>query len=188
MNDELNKHGQLMVVVVGFFATLYLLIAQVTTGNASPLRAGVIFALALACAVRYWWVILLLPWPFRLGRSVLLLLAWSALPIIAATAGQTFRWGVSVAAFSAIGFLTEIYNSVLQQWMTGSDEMKASLKRDHTVGAASAATASFAILVVAFVQPLWLDVLILAMVLADWARLIEMVRRHQRLIQPEYSK
>lgn len=182
MNAELNKQGQLMVVVVGFFATVQLLLVQATTGSAPLLREGVTLALALGCAVRYWWVILVLPWPFRVVRTLLLLLAWSALPVIAMTSESAVRWGLSVAALSAIGCVTEVYNTITKQWMAGSEPMMTRLKRDHVIGAASAGTVTVCVVTVALLQPMWLDVLILILVLADWARLIGMVRAHRRII------
>ena len=55
----------MMVVIVGFVATVQLLVGQSATGNAPWLRLIVTFILVLGVAVRYWWVILLLPWPAR---------------------------------------------------------------------------------------------------------------------------
>src|ERR1700675_321121 len=58
LNQSLNKHAQLMIVVVGFFATVQLLIVQAAQGNAPLVREAVTLTLAAGCAVRYWWVIL----------------------------------------------------------------------------------------------------------------------------------
>ena len=182
---SLDKHGQLMVVVVGFFTTVQLLIVQASDGAVPLARLGVTLALALGCAVRYWWVILLLPWPFRWFRMVLLLLVWCALPVAAAMIANPVRWGFALAALSAIGCMTEIYNGVTRQWAVGSEGMARSLKTDHIAGAASAGVAAVGLSLVALSRPEWLDVLIPLMVFADWVRLITMIHRHQRFIELE---
>jgi hypothetical protein len=171
-----------MIVVVGFFATLQLLIVQAAQGNAPLARETVTLALAVGCAVRYWWVILLLPWPARWFRTVLLLLAWSALPLVAMMAASPVRWALALAALSAIGCITEVYNDITGQWRVGSEEVAQSIKADHVFGAVSSGGAGAAILLVAFLRPAWLDTLIPLMVLADWVRLIMMINRHQRFI------
>ncbi|HEX9310540.1 MAG TPA: hypothetical protein VF887_06995 [Gemmatimonadaceae bacterium] len=175
-----------MVVVVGFFATVQLLIVQAGGGAAPIGRTAVTLALALSFAVRYWWVILLLQWPFQWFRTVLLLLAWVALPVVAMAATDPVRWALAVAALSTIGCITEIYNGVTRQWLVGSGEMARSLKRDHISGAASAGAAAIFLSVLAFLRPVWVDVVILLMVVADWARLITMIRRHQRFVDLGY--
>jgi hypothetical protein len=171
-----------MIVVVGFFASVQLLLVQAAQGNAPLAREAVTLALAIGCAVRYWWVILLLPWPARWFRTVLLLLAWSALPAAATMATSPVRWALALAALSAIGCITEVYNGLTEQWRVGSEEVARSLKADHVVGAVSTGGAAAVILLVAFLRPWWLDVLIPLMVLADWVRLIMMIHRHQRFI------
>ena len=175
-----------MVVVVGFFATAQLLIVQ-AGGGAGPIgRTVVTLTLALGFAVRYWWVILLLQWPFRWFRTLLLLLAWVALPVVAMTATDPVLWGLAVAALSTIGCITEIYNGVTRQWLVGSGEMARSLKRDHIFGAASAGAAAVFLSLLAFLRLAWLDVVIPLMVVTDWARLIMMIRRHQRFVDLGY--
>jgi hypothetical protein len=171
-----------MIVVVGFFATVLLLTVQAFQGNAPIVREAVTFALVAGCAIRYWWVILLLPWPARWFRMLLLLLAWSALPVVAMTVTSPVRWALAVAALSVIGCMTEVYNGITGQWRIGSEEMARSLKDDHVLGAVSAGGAAAAILLVAFLRASWLDILIPLMVLADWARLIMMIHRHQGFI------
>jgi len=175
-----------MVVVVGFFATVQLLIFQAVDGAAPFARDAITLVLALACAVRYWWVILLLPWPARWFRMVLLLLVGSALPALAITAGNPARWAFAIAALSAIGCITEIYNGVTKQWRVGSEEMALSLKHDHIAGATSAGAATVLLVLVALFRPVWVDYVVPLMVLADWARLIVMIRRHQRFIDMGY--
>jgi hypothetical protein len=175
-----------MVVVVGFFATVQLLIIQANSGPAPPARDAITLVLALGCAVRYWWVIPLLPWPARWFRMVLLLLAWSALSAVAITAANPVRWAVAIAELSAIGCITEIYNGATKQWLVGSDEMARSLKADHVAGALSAGAAAVLVLLVASFWPASLDFVVALMVVADWARLIMMIRRHQRFIDLGY--
>jgi hypothetical protein len=186
LNPTLNKHGQMMVVVVGFFVTVQLLILRASEGTVPPARLAITLALALSCAVRYWWVILLLEWPARWFRFVLLLLAWSALPLAAMMTTNAVLWALALAALSAIGCITEIYNGITRQWQISSEEMSRSLKRDHIVGAASALSAAIGLLLVAFLQPAWLDIFIPVIVLVDWVRLIVMIRRHQRFIDLGY--
>jgi hypothetical protein len=175
-----------MIVIVGFFATVQLLIFQANDGAAPLARDAITLVLALCCALRYWWVILLLSWPARWFRIVLLLLAWSALPAVAITAGNPVRWALAIAALSAIGCITEIYNGVTKQWLVGSEEMARSLKRDHVAGATSAGAATVLLVLVALFRPAWVDFVVPLMVLADWARLVMMIRRHQRFIDLGY--
>lgn len=184
-NGSLDKHGQLMVIVIGFFSTVQLLIAQTRNGAAPLATVAVTLALALACAIRYWWVILLLPWPFRWFRMVLLLLAWCTLPLAAAMTTDPLRWALALAALSAIGCMTEIYNGVTRQWAVGPEGMAGALKADHIAGAASAGVAAVVLLLIALSRSEWLDVLIPLMVFADWVRLIMMIRRHQRFLELE---
>ncbi|MDP9202607.1 MAG: hypothetical protein M3P26_11840 [Gemmatimonadota bacterium] len=174
-----------MVVVVGFFATVQSLIVQASNGTAPAAREAVTLALALGFAVRYWWVILLLQWPARWFRTLLLLLAWSALPVVAMMATNAVRWALALAALSAVGCMTEVYNGITRQWLVGSEAMARSLKTDHVSGAVSAGGAAVCLVLVAFFRPVWLDLLIPSMVFADWARLILMIRRHQRFIDLE---
>lgn len=182
MNAALNKNGQLMVVIVGFFATVQLLAIQTGAQTAPLMREGVTLILASGCAVRYWWVILLLPWPIRWFRIALLLLAWCMLPAAAANVSDPVRWAFALAALSAIGCATEVYNAITRQWAVGAERMARSLKVDHLTGAASAGGAAICLLLVALLKPDWVDVLIPLMVFADWTRLILMIRRHERLI------
>lgn len=176
-----------MIVVVGFFVPVQLLIVHASDGTAPLAREVVTLALALGCAVRYWWVILLLPWPARWFRMVLLLLAWSVMPVIAMAAANPVRWALALATLSAVGCITEVYNGITRQWMVGSEPMVRSLKGDHISGAVSAGGATVVLLSVALLRPVWLDILIPLMVFADWARLIMMIGRHQRFIDLGYA-
>lgn len=180
-----EKIAQLLVVVVGFFATVQLAIVATVAGTVPWWREGIVLLLTLALAVRYWWVILLLAWPTRWPRIALLLLAWTIPPVIAVCAGNLTRWAIAIAALAVAGCATEIYNGVMRQWMIGSDEMTRSLRRDHVVGATSAAIAAALLVIVAALYPMWLEIVIPAMVLVDWMRLIVMIRRHQRLLTQE---
>ena len=187
MNSALDKQAQLMVVIVGFFVTVQVLIFQASDGAAPIARSAITLVLALGCAVRYWWVILLLPWPPRWFRMVLLLLAWSALPAVAIEAADPVRWALAIAALSAIGCMTEIYNGITRQWIVGSEEMTRSLRVDHITGAVTASAATILLLLVVDFWPTSLDFVVALMVLADWARLIVMIRRHQRFIDQGYQ-
>lgn len=188
MGEMLNKHGQLAIVVVGFFATLQMLVVQSTVDAASPVRLALTLSVALAFAVRYWWVILLLPWPFQWFRLVLILSAWSMLPLVALFTTDARRWVLALAALSAIGCVTEIFNGLTGQWRIGSDAMMRSLNRDHNAGAAAAALATIGLVLAAsaWTSPA-LEWLIVVMVVADWVRLVLMIRRHERLLTTERS-
>jgi hypothetical protein len=183
VNEPLNKYGQLLIIIVGYFATLLVLILQTTNGTVLPVRAVLSLLVALACAVRYWWVILLLPWPFHWLRLVLILSAWSLLPVVAVTETDARRWVLALALLSAIGCATEIFNGVTGQWRVGSPSMTASLKRDHISGAVTAAVAAGTLFAAGLVAtPSVIDRLVVALILADWIRLVWMIRRHQRLL------
>ena len=183
MNEPLNKYGQLTVVVVGYFATLLILVVEAGNGSVTPVRTLLSLLLALACAVRYWWVVLLLPWPFHWFRLVLILSAWSLLPAIAITATDARRWAFALAILSAIGCLTEIFNGMTGQWRVGSPSMTASLRRDHVSGAVTAAAATGILFAAGTVAtPAVIDELVAVLVAADWMRLVVMIRRHQRLL------
>ncbi|MCY7379030.1 MAG: hypothetical protein LH467_06785 [Gemmatimonadaceae bacterium] len=180
MDERLNKHGQLAVVVVGFFATIQLLLLTTARGSIPTARPVLTAAVAFAFAVRYWWVILLLSWPFSWLRLVLILAAWSALPVVAISMADAQRWVLALAGLSAIGFLTELYNGVTGQWRVGSLAMTRTLKRDHILGAASAAVASLTLVWAGLtLNPPVLERLLLAFVVADWIRLVVMIRQHQ---------
>lgn len=185
MNTMLEKVAQLMVVVCGFFATALVAIAMGATGMVSPARAAIVLALGLSLALRYWWVILLLPWPTRWPRMLLLLLAWTTVPIIAATATDPHRWALALAVLFTIGCATEVYNGVTRQWAIGSEAMTRSLRHDHVIGAISAGVAALVVVAVAELWPAWLDVVIAVMVAVDWVRLIVMIRRHQHSLDLE---
>jgi len=183
LKADLSKQFQLTVVVVGFFTTLLVLAMHEIVRPAPTVRVVVTLVVALSCAIRYWWVILLLDWPPTWFRTLLLLLAWSALPGVALAVGNVTGWALSLSALSTVGFATEVYNGATKQWEVGSDEMRRSLRSDHTIGAA--ATAGSAVLLVALVVflPAWLDRIIPVLVALDCVRLIMMINRHQRLIE-----
>jgi hypothetical protein len=186
MRESLDKHGQLAVVVVGFFATVQLTATGSGVDAASSARLALTLALALALAVRYWWVVLLLPWPFHWFRLVLILLAWSTLPFTATRTTDARHWVLALAMLSAVGFVTEVFNGLTGQWRIGSEAMMRSLKRDHVTGAAASALVAAILVPVSkrFTSPA-LERLVLVMVVADWARLVVMIRRHQRLLAEE---
>jgi hypothetical protein len=183
VNEPLNKYGQLLVIVVGYFATVLILIVRAADGSVTPVRALLSLLVALACAVRYWWVVLLLPWPFHWFRLVLILSAWSLLPVMAITATDARRWAFALAILSAIGCVTETFNGVTGQWRVGSPSMTASLRRDHVSGAVTAAAAAGILFAAGTVAtPSIIDRLVVVLVIADWIRLVWMIRRHQRLL------
>jgi hypothetical protein len=181
-----NRQGQLFVVAAGFIATLILLVGRILNDAAPPIRVVLTLTFAIACALRYWWVIELLPWPFRWTRLLLLVAAWVALPIIALWTSDAQRWVFALAALSAIGAATEVYNGLTEQWKVGSDAMTQSLKRDHISGAIMAAVSAVALIAAGMVfTPTILDRLVLAMVIADCARLLLMIRRHRSFLMTE---
>jgi len=185
VNTTLEKVAQLMIVVSGFFATVLVAIAMGATGMVSPARTAIVLTLALGLAVRYWWVILLLAWPTRWPRMVLLLLAWTAVALIAATAVDPHRWALTLAALSVIGCATEVYNGVTRQWLVGSEAMTRSLRRDHVIGAISAGVAAIIFAAAGALIPAELDVVVAVLVVVDWARLIAMIHRHQHFLDLE---
>jgi len=185
VNTTLEKVAQLMIVVSGFFATVLVAIAMGATGMVSPARTAIVLTLALGLAVRYWWVILLLAWPTRWPRMVLLLLAWTAVALIAATAVDPHRWALALAALSVIGCATEVYNGVTRQWLVGSEAMTRSLRRDHVIGAVSAGVAAIIFAAAGALIPAELDVVVAVLVVVDWARLVAMIHRHQHFLDLE---
>jgi hypothetical protein len=175
MPESLNKAGQLIIIVVGFFVTVAFLIMG--TPNA---RTVLTLIVALAFAVRYWWAVLVLPWPFQWFRLVLILLAWTVLPFVASSMDNVQRWVLELAALSAVGFVSEVFGLLSEQWRVGSPEMTRSLRREHISGAAAAGIAAIVLLIAAQV---WtspaLEWLVLAMAVADWARLVLMIQRYE---------
>jgi hypothetical protein len=181
MDESVNKGGQLTVVALGFFVTVAFLIMEVGSGALST-RILLTLIVALAFAVRYWWAVLVLPWPFQWFRLVLMLFAWTLLPLVASSVGNSQHWVLVLAALSAVGFVTEVFGWVSEQWRVGSPEMTRSLKRQHAVGAAAAGVAAIILLTSARV---WtspaLEWLVLAIAAADWVRLVVMIRRYERM-------
>jgi hypothetical protein len=181
MRESLNKQGQLGVVVVGFFATVQVLVGQLRA-DASSYRVVLMLLVVLACAVRYWWVILTLPWPFQWFRLTLILCAWTSLPFIAWYVPDVRRWVLGLAALSAIGCVTELFGWRTEQWRVGSPEMTRSLKREHVSGATATGVAAVILLIAArFWESPELEWLVFAMVFADWIRLVLMIRRYERM-------
>ena len=181
-NIPLHKAGQLAVVVVGFFSAVLLLLLQAVRGTASGGRLGVMWLMALGLAVRYWWVILLLEWPFRIARVVLLLLAWSVVAAAAAMTDLDRAWVLLLAALGGIGAATEFYNLRTQQWRVGSEALSRTLRRDHVVGGITALAASGALVGLGIWLPTPLTGWVMCLVVADWVRLMAMVASHRRLL------
>jgi hypothetical protein len=171
-----------MVVIGGFFTALALL--PWSTGNtwdgAARLLAMVLLSVSLA--LRYWWVILLLDWPFRVARVFLLLAVWAEVVLAAARCGDSPGWVLALMAVSWTGAATEAYNLATGQWRHDHAPLARSLLRDHIVGLASAVLGGVALLCIAcFAEPPWHPWLVLVLVVLDWGRLVEMIHRHQRL-------
>ena len=179
---DLNKTGQLIVIAAGFFATVALLFIR-ASGDFFTAKPILTFFIALACLVRYWWVVLLLEWPFRIVRCCLLVLVWCALSFAAANVGDENRWIIGLIGLTSIGALTEIYNFCTGQWKTGPEVLTHSLKRAHIQGAASAVLVTV-ILIVCARSPLreLSTAIVGSFTVADWLRLVLMIRRHRGLL------
>jgi hypothetical protein len=177
--DDLNKQGQLAVVVIGFFSAVQILAVQTTLGESAP-RAALTLVIAVALAVRYWWAILLLPWPFHWFRLVLLLLAWVLPSFSAHLVADAWRWILSLAALSAVGCLTEVFGWSTEQWKVGSREMTRALKREHVSGAIGAGLVAVTLFVAGSI---WtspaLEWVVLTLAVVDWIRLVLTIRRYE---------
>ena len=181
--ESLHKLAQLMVVVGGFYTGLAVLPWDVGGDLEGCLRliGTVLFILGLA--VRYWWVILLLDWPFRVPRVTLLLVMWGGVVFAASRAREDRDWVLALAAVAWAGALTEAYNLATGQWRHGNTALAASLYRDHIIGVVAAVAGGAGLLGIAILAEPWLQPsLVLILVLFDEARLVEMIRRHQRLL------
>jgi hypothetical protein len=180
----LHRAAQLVVVIGGFYTGVSLLPWSTCDGWERALRLATTALFILGLAVRYWWVILLLDWPFRVIRVALLLAVWMEVAIAACCVAESRAWVLALASVSWTGALTEAYNLASRQWQHPKAPLAATLFRDHVVGACAACAGGTGLIGIAIfaeteLQP-WL---VLVLVLLDWLRLIEMVRRHQRLIQ-----
>jgi hypothetical protein len=185
-SESLHRAAQLLVVIGGFYTGLAVLPWNSSSGWQPAIRlvATVLFILGLT--VRYWWVILLLDWPFRVIRVVLLLAVWMEVVIAARCVAESRVWVLALASVSWTGALTEGYNLATGQWRHPKASLTATLFRDHVAGAIAAFAGGTGLLVVAIaaatdVQP-WL---VLVLVLLDWGRLVKMICRHQRLLRSD---
>jgi hypothetical protein len=146
------------------------------------LLATVLFILGLA--VRYWWVILLLDWPFRVPRVTLLLVVWGGVVFAASRARENREWVLALASVAWAGAITEAYNLATRQWRHSNTALMASLHRDHIIGVVAAVAGGAGLVGIAIFAESWLQPsLVLILVLMDQARLVEMIRRHQRLLE-----
>ena len=177
-----NKVGQLVVVLIGFFTTGLILLLQVIHGTVPAGHLAVTFFIALGLTVRYWWVILLLEWPFRLIRTVLLLSAWSTMLLVAAMSQVDRTWVLMLAVLCGIGAATEFYNLATQQWKVGSQVLARALRWDHLVGGVAALAAAVVLVGLSAWLPQSLTGWVTFLALGDWARLIQMVASHRRLL------
>jgi hypothetical protein len=187
MDRNVNKTGQLFVVIAGFFAgqtALWIGCSGSATSAADLPRTVVTAVFLLSLAVRYWWVILMLEWPFRVGRTVLLLLVWSAAIEVATLSRNSEHWLLALAAVAMLGTVTEAYNTATKQWMVAGPRWRTEqFLRDHHAGIAAAFMGT-AVLLAAWaigVPPRDATIGVGVLVAADWVRLIEMVGRHSRL-------
>jgi hypothetical protein len=182
--DSVHKFGQLCAVLGGFYTGLAILPWD-TGGDlevGGRMLAMLLFILGLA--VRYWWVVLLLDWPFRLPRVTLLLVVWGGVVCAASGTRDGRGWALALAGVAFAGAITEAYNLATGQWRHGNAALTASLYRDHIVGVISAVAGGAGLLVIAIFAEPWLQPpLVLILILTDWARLVEMIRRHQRLLK-----
>jgi hypothetical protein len=180
----MHKLGQLGAVLGGFYTGLALL--PWDTGGELEVGGRVwstaLFILGLA--IRYWWVVLLLDWPFRVPRVTLLLVVWGGVVHAASRTRDGRGWALALAGVALAGAITEAYNLATGQWRRGNAELTASLHRDHVVGVISAVAGGAGLLgIAAFAEPWLQPPLVLILILMDWARLVEMIRRHQRLLK-----
>lgn len=178
----INKVGQLIVVTVGFFATTCILLWQAVYNDVSVGRLAVTFLAALGLALRYWWVILLLEWPFRLIRTMLLLLIWSLMGVAASTAQTDHAWVLALAALCGIGAVTEFYNLATKQWKVEFPSLARALKRDHVAGGITALFAAILLAGLSAWSPRYRTLWIMALVLGDWARMIWLVTSYRKLL------
>ena len=177
-----NKVGQLVVVLIGFFTTGLILLLQAIHGMVPTGHLAVTFFIALGLTVRYWWAILLVEWPFRLIRTALLLSIWSAMPLAAALSQVDRAWVLMLAVLCGMGAVTEFYNLATQQWKVGSQVLARALRRDHLIGGVAALAAAIVLLGLSMWLPQSLTGWVTFLALVDWARLIQMVASHRRLL------
>lgn len=182
MGTLINKIGQLAVVIVGFFASAMFLLQQAAYGGASTVRIAATFLIALGLAVRYWWVILLLEWPFRIARTALLLLVWSLMPLSALVLPNDQAWITTLAALCATGSVTEFYNLATQQWKVNSQPLTRLLRQDHLVGGILALAAAVVLWCLGAGLPQQLTGWVMVLAFGDWIRLIQMIASHRRLL------
>jgi hypothetical protein len=176
----LARLGYLTVVIAGFVAAVSMGAGQLVAGSWSAL-VTIVFALGLA--IRYWWVILLLAWPFTLPRIVLLLAMWGGVGVVAANTGDVRAWAWSLVAVFLIGTATELYNHATRQWVVGIPALERSLRADHVRGASSAALAAAATVAILVTAPRYTTAFVAGLVVIDWIRLAEMIRRHRRFLE-----
>src|SRR5689334_18835111 len=69
--EFLHKTAQLLVVIGGFYTGLALLPWNSWEDSQQTVRLAATALFIFGLTVRYWWVILLLDWPFRIFRVVL---------------------------------------------------------------------------------------------------------------------
>ena len=182
------RQATVAAVLLGFFAAslgVWEECAKAGFDGSGP-RLAVTLLFLIGLTVRYWWVILLLPWPFTVTRTSLLLLQWTVALSLVQTIASPRPWLLSFAGVAFVGFLTEVYNFRDGQWRLGNRLLTASLRRDHIVGMWSALAGALAIAAASQFLPVRLIVLFAACVTAgDWLRVREMVARHRRLLTPE---
>jgi hypothetical protein len=183
-SEFLHRAAQLLVVIGGFYTGLALLPWNTCNGWEQAVRLVATALFILGLTVRYWWVILLLDWPFRVIRVVLLLAVWTEVVIAARCVAESRVWVLALASVSWTGALTEAYNLAQRQWRHHQAALTATLFRDHVVGAIAACAGGAGLLGIAILAETALQPwLVLVLVLLDWGRLVEMICRHQRLLR-----
>ena len=183
-SEFLHRAAQLLVVIGGFYTGLAMLPWNTCEDWQQAIRLTATALFILGLTVRYWWVILLLDWPFRVIRVTLLLAVWLEVVIAADCVGRSEAWVLALASVSWTGALTEAYNLATRQWRHRQATLAATLFRDHVVGVVAACAGGAGLLGIALLAPTDLQPwLVLLLVLLDWARLVEMICRHQSLLR-----
>lgn len=147
------------------------------------MTAVVTIAFALGLAARYSWVIHLLAWPATVTRITLLVAMWAAVDAIALNAGDRRAWAWSFVVVLLIGGATEAYNYATRQWAVGGPGFERSLRADHVRGAVSTVLAAATTAAVIMTTARYVAAFLAGLVLVDWLRLGEMVRRHRRFVK-----
>ena len=132
-------------------------------------------------------MIALLTWPPTPIRLTLLGGFWIALVHLAWRVTDPTSWLIAAAGLFVIGIAIEVQNLVTRQWEIGSAPFQRTLRNDILRGIAAASIGTIVVLAAARWRPGWAAPVVGALVLADVARLTEMVVRHRRFTRPPSS-